>query len=393
MPKKANTRKKSEAPKKAAKAPKRTDHRQVADAAGDDEAPQRPRSFWSGNIAFGLVSVPVSLFVASRSSGTALRMVDADGTPLNRRYFCSREDRPVDSDDIVRGFEVAKDHFVIIEDDELAALAPEKSQEIDLRRFVPLAQIDPMYFERAYLLAPDKGASKAYRLLARIMEDTGRAGIATFVMRGKEYLVAIIAERGLLRAETLRFHDELRTPDDVGLPPLEPGPAQRVERITQAMTELSANDLDRGALANPYSRRLRALAERKLLAGEDVVAAEAGDDALDADDDEPGAEVVDLMAVLKQSLEDEDDDAGGRRAATTRSPARRRAGKERTEGDSDVQAKPRRAPRAAGRKPARQVDLEARPKTELYEVARDLDISGRSAMSRDQLIEAIRARR
>lgn len=114
----------------------------------------------------------------------------------------------------MRGYEVEKDRFILVDDEELVALAPEKSQEIDLKRFVELSEIDPVYFERAYFLAPDRDAVKAYRLLARTMEEAGRAGIATFVMRGKEYLVAIIAEQGFLRAETLRFHDELRIPGD-----------------------------------------------------------------------------------------------------------------------------------------------------------------------------------
>jgi DNA end-binding protein Ku len=363
----------------AAKGPKRADDRREA-AAADDDAPQRPRSFWSGNIAFGLVSVPVSLFVANRSSGTALRMVGADGTPLARRYFCSAEDRPVDNDEIVRGFEIADDHFVVVEDDELAALAPEKSQEIDLRRFVPREQIDPMYFERAYFLVPDRGASKAYRLLARIMEDTGRAGIATFVMRGKEYLVAIIAERGLLRAETMRFHDELRTPADVGLPEIEKAPAAEVERLERAIADLAADELDRESLRDQHGLRLRALAERKLAAGEDVVAAEQSGGTADAADEDGGADVVDLMQVLKRSLADEDDQA---RTGNTQS--------RRGSPTSDRKA-PQRAARAGNRQQPDQ-DLEELPKSALYDAARELDIAGRSSMSRNELIRAIRARR
>ncbi|MFU8815376.1 MAG: Ku protein [Pseudomonadales bacterium] len=339
----------------------------------DDDAPRQPRSFWSGNIAFGLVSVPVSLFVASRASGAGLRMVSADGTPLTRRYFCSSEGVPVDAEEIVRGYEVEKGNFVIVGDEELAALAPEKSQEIDLRRFVPLSQIDPMYFDRAYFLVPDRGASKAYRLLARVMEDVGRAGIATFVMRGKEYLVAIIAERGLLRAETLRFDDELRTPEDVGLPELESAPAAGFRAVQRAMRALAADSLNRDALSDSYSRQLRELVEHKLAAGEGVVAAEE----LEPEEASAGAEIVDLMQVLKQSLEEgeprERKGSAQRKAAAHRKdPAQRKA--------------PRRAPRAAARP-----DLESRPKAELYEQARALDIPGRSSMSKEQLIDAIRS--
>src|SRR5207248_7073669 len=106
----------------------------------------------------------------------------------------------------------------VVTDEELERLAPEKSRDIDLRRFVEAEAIPPMYFERSYFLVPAGGSAKAYRLLAATMEETHRAGIATFVMRGKEYLVAILSENGILRAETLRFSDEIRSPEDVGLP-------------------------------------------------------------------------------------------------------------------------------------------------------------------------------
>lgn len=322
-----------------------------------EDTPARPRSFWSGSIAFGLVTVPVSLFVAQRPSHVSLRMVDENGTPLRRRYFCSAEDRPLDRDEIVRGYEVEKDRYVVVADEELEALAPEKSREIDLKRFVERSQIDPIYFDRAYFLAPDRGAVKAYRLLARAMEDAGRAGIATFVMRGKEYLVAIIAERGVLRAETLRFFDELRSPADVGLPRLEPAKAERVRAVERAMGELAAERLDRDALRDLEAGRLRELAERKLASGTDVVAAEAVAEEVEA---EEGAEVIDLMQVLKRSLEAGPE--GARRRGPRRAPARR----------------------------AGEGELEAQSKTELYERAKALDIEGRSSMNKAELIAAIR---
>ncbi|MEX2542412.1 MAG: Ku protein [Trueperaceae bacterium] len=258
----------------------------------------RLRPFWSGTIAFGLVSLPVSLFVANRGKRVSLRLVDDDGTPLSRRYLCPAEEKPLSNDEIVRGYEVAKDEFVVVSDDELDALAPEKSQEIDLRRFVALSGIDPVYFERAYFLAPDKGASKAYRLLARAMEESGRAGVATFVMRGKEYLVAIIAEKGILRAETLRFHDELRSPEQVGLPALEEVEAARVEELEREIDALADEELDRSELADRQADRMLELVQRKLESGDDVVAAP------EELEPEEGDQTIDLMQVLKQSLEE-----------------------------------------------------------------------------------------
>lgn len=316
---------------------------------------QRPRSFWSGTIAFGLVSIPVSLYVASRSGGIALHMVDGDGTPLRRRWFCSKDAEPLDAGDIVRGYEVEKDQFVIVKDEELEALAPEKSREIDLKRFVPLAQIDPIWFERGYFLAPEKDAVKAYRLLANTMEQERYAGIATFVMRGKEYLVAILGQQGLLRAETLRFHDELRTPDDIGLPALEKADAARVKAMENAISALEADELDPDLLSDAHRRKLRTLIDRKLKEGTDVIEApEAGQD------EEPeSAEVVDLMEILKQSL---GKPAGG--------------------------AAKRGKPRSAGKGGA----LQEYSRSELYARARELDIPGRSKLTRDQLLDAIRAK-
>ncbi len=321
----------------------------------DKAASGRPRPFWSGTVAFGLVSIPVSLYVANRAGGIALRMVDADGTPLRRAYFCSKDSQPLEADDIVRGYEVEQDHYVIVEDEELEALAPEKSREIDLQRFVPLDRIDPIWFERGYFLAPDKGAMKAYRLLARTLEEVGRAGIATFVMRGKEYLVAIIGQQGLLRAETLRFHSELRSPHDVGLPTASKAEAAGVKAMEKEIRALSAEELDREALSDVHRQQLATLIEHKLESGTDIVAApDAGEP-----QEQESAEVVDLMQILKQSL--------------GKSPGRG-------------------APQGRRRGGGKPTPLADRSKTALYERARALGIRGRSSMTREQLIDAIRDR-
>jgi DNA end-binding protein Ku len=134
--------------------------------------PHGPRPFWSGTITFGLVSLPVSLFVATRSKKVSLRMIDDEGKLLARRYFCPKQERALEPEEIVRGYAVEKDKFVAVKDDELDAIAPQKPQEIDLRRFVPVDAIDPMYFERAYFLTLGKGATKPYRLLAKSMKAT-----------------------------------------------------------------------------------------------------------------------------------------------------------------------------------------------------------------------------
>lgn len=256
------------------------------------------RGFWSGNLSFGLVSIPVSLITARRSNRVALRMLSTNGTPLRRRFFCPKDDAALEAHDIVRGYELEKDLFVPVTDDELKAIAPKLSQEIDLRRFVPLDAIDPMYFEHGYFLVPGKRSGKAYRLLAHVMEERGRAGIATFVMRGKQYLVAITARGGLLLAETLRFADELRTAADVGLgKPSEADPGA-VKEFARAIAALRANALDVEELEDTQTRRLLELIESKRRAGKDVVAAPQAPD----EEESSGAEIVDLMKYLKESI-------------------------------------------------------------------------------------------
>ena len=173
--------------------------------AAEPEVAHGPRAFWSGTLTFGLVSVPVDLFPAVRPRRIALRTLGPEQQPLVRRYVCSVDGQPLSREDIVRGYENADGSFTVVSDDELDALEPRKSRDIDLRRFVAREEIPRPLLERPYVLAPAGESTKAYRLLAETMERSGKAGIATFVMRGKEYLAAIFAEGGTLRAVTMRF--------------------------------------------------------------------------------------------------------------------------------------------------------------------------------------------
>jgi DNA end-binding protein Ku len=265
------------------------------DAAGPGEE-RGGRPMWSGTVSFGLVSIPVQLMPGVRHRRVTLRTLDAEGTPLRRRWACSAEDKPIDPEHIVRGYEIEPGRFVVVDDEELAAVAPEKSRDIDVRRFVELSAIDPTFFDRPYFLLPAGGSTKAYRLLAQTMADTEKAAIATFVMRGKEYLIAIIAEGGLLRAETLRFLEEIRSAEYVGLPKGKSAGASAVKATTRAMRDLYADAVAPAELIDERDRRLLELIAEKDRAGRDVVKAEAAP--------EPGdGVVIDLMEKLKQSLE------------------------------------------------------------------------------------------
>jgi DNA end-binding protein Ku len=357
----------------------------VAEHEEDDVG---PRSFWSGTITFGLVSIPVELFPATRSQRVSLRMVAPDGTPLVRRYFCPQEEKELDWDEIVRGYEIDRDTFVVVTDDELEKLAPEKTRDIDLRLFVDAADIDPIHFERAYYLTPGGNSTKAYRLLAATMEQTGKAGIATFVMRGKEYLIAILAGNGILRAETLRFADEVRTPEDVGLPAAEEPPASLVKRMEKAMTALSESALDESELEDRSAERLRRLVAKKERTGTDVVAAPDGEPAPASDG------VIDLMEVLKRSLQGAGNatgDSGGRRSTAARGAGRTASRKKRP---AAAKTGSRKGTATASRTRAGSKwtasHLRKQSKDELYETAKELNIDGRSSMTKDELIDAIR---
>lgn len=286
--------------------------RKPPSAAPDEEAAARTgRPLWSGTVSFGLVTIPVHLLPGVRHHRIALRTLDPEGTPLNRQYVCSAEDLPLEADDIVRGYEVEPGRFVVIEDEELATIAPDKSRDIDVRQFVALREIDPIFYDRPYFLTPAEGSTKAYRLLVQTMERAERAAIATFVMRGREYLVAISAADGLLRLETLRFSDEVRSADSLGLPAVQAAAAADLRAVQREMRAIYADAAATADLVDDRDRALLEMITAKDRSDQDVVTADAAPT--------PGdAVVIDLMERLKQSLE-------GPKAAARRPKRRSRA--------------------------------------------------------------------
>lgn len=336
---------------------------------GKSSGPRGVRGMWSGTISFGLVNVPVDLFPAVRSSSTGLRMLDEDGTPVRRQYYSPANGREVHPEHILRGYEIDKDQYVVIRDEELDRIAPRKSREIDLRHFVDLREIPPQFFQRAYYLTPSGESTKAYRLLAEVMESSQRAGIATFVMRGKEYLVAILAEHGILRAQLLRFEDEIRSPDDVGLPSQEKPERSRVSEFSKTIRKLSTETIDPGEMQDRYAQQLHALVERKQKKGEDVITASVAEpepDEVEEDDDE--MQSVDLLETIRRSLRSAKGSGGNGKHHQPRTPAQSTAEKRLSD------------------------SLERKSKDELYRQAQELDVQGRSSMTKDDLIKALRKR-
>jgi len=268
------------------------------------------RPFWSGTITFGLVSIPVDLVAAVGARNKSMKLVDEEGHPLGRRYWCPKDEKILDNDELVRGYQTESGKMVVVTDEEFAAAAPEKSRDIDLKRFVALDEIPPSFFDRPYFLAPDERAGKAYALLAQTMAKTGKAGIGSFVMRGHEYLIAILAENGILRAEVLRYADELRTPETIGLTKAGKADASLARALAREIDALSKPGLDMAEMADLEAETLRKFAQQKAKQGAGVIAMAELED--DEDDGAATANVIDLMEALRKSL--------GAKAGAARAP-------------------------------------------------------------------------
>jgi DNA end-binding protein Ku len=226
-------------------------------------------------------------------------MLGPDGVPLARQFVCPEDGRVLSDDEIERGYQLEDGRFVVVSEAELERLAPRRSRDIELTRFVERDAVDPVYFERTYLVLPGGEQTKAYRLLAETMEADGRAALADFVMHGKAHAVAILADGGLLRAVTLRYPDELRAAEKMGIAAPRKTDAGRVKRIKRAIEKLKAAKVDEDELRDDATTRLLELARKKLARGADVVRAPevAGEES-----EEAGGELVDLVALIRKRL-------------------------------------------------------------------------------------------
>lgn len=222
-------------------------------------------------------------------------MLGPDGQPLARKYFAEKTGKDLDVDEVIRGYQIDKDKYVVVTDEELERLQPEKTRDIDLKQFVPTDSIPPLYFERGYFLTPAAGSQKAYKLLAETMAKSELAGLATFVMRGKEYLVAIFSDNGVLRAETMRFPDEIRSPSEVGLPKKKEVPKAAVSKFEKLIKNKSKKQFSPAKeLADKQTDDLLKLVKKKEKKRSNVVEVETEGDS--------DRKVIDLVQVLKKSL-------------------------------------------------------------------------------------------
>jgi DNA end-binding protein Ku len=272
------------------------------------------RAVWSGTVSFGLVNLPVKAYSASHDHAVHFNQLDKkNGARVRYQKVSDKTHKVLEANDIELGYETSKGKYVTFTSDELADMQPESTRVLEVADFVDLADIDPIYYERTYWIAPDgEAATGAYRLLLAVMEDEGRVGIGSVVMRNKQYLAAVRPLDGALAMSTMRFADEVVPKSEItGIPRRGKADAKQVKLAKQIIDAL-ATDWDPKRYKDTYTDELRAVIRRKEK-GQTVEVA--------AKDEEKTASVIDLMAALQQSV----DDAKAGRTRKKKAPAKRSA--------------------------------------------------------------------
>ena len=256
------------------------------------------RAISSATISFGLVSIPVKLYSATEASrAMSFNLLHkACGSRLKQQYFCVKEEVPVAREDMAKGYEFAKDQYVMFSPEELKALEEAGTHSADITEFIPAKAIDPVFFDKAYYLGPDKGGAKPYALLARALKETGRCALGRWAARGKQYIVLIRpTDTGLVEGlvmQQLLYAAEVRSMNDVDIPKTEVKPAE-LKLAQQLIEQQSTDKFDPAAYADDVRARIEAAIQKKV-EGQEITMAEQP---------EKGAEVIDLMEALRASLE------------------------------------------------------------------------------------------
>src|SRR5512147_369028 len=267
----------------------------------------------SGTISFGLVSVPVKLYAATKSKSVSFNLLHAkDKSRLRQQYVCATCGEIVERNAMVKGYEYAKDQYAVLTDDELRALEQKTEQSIEIEEFVPIASVDPIYFEKTYLLGPDKGGNKAYRLLREAMHAAGRGAVARFSTRGRQQLVLLREAQGGLMMHALFYADEVRDfseverGDEVTVKPGE------LQLAVQLIEQLASSEFDPKKYKDEYREQAMALIEKKV-AGEEIAVGPART---------AKGQIIDLMEALKASLASKGAEPAAAEKAAARRPAR-----------------------------------------------------------------------
>jgi DNA end-binding protein Ku len=312
-----------------------------------------PRSIWTGAISFGLVTVPVKLYSAvNRKTVRFHQLSGKTGVRIAQKRVDPQSGEEVAYEDIVKGYELAPDRYVVVEPDELATLQPKKTKTIEIEDFVELSQIDPIYYDHPYYLAPGAGGAKPYRLLLEAMDESEKVAIARVVIRSKEQLVAIRAMGDVLEMATMLFADEIASPDELDeLPdPAEVKTTRREVDVAKQLIDSLAGDFDPDKYRDTYREEVLALIERK---------AEGKQIAVQPEAEEVAAPTPDLMSALKASLDavrshGDGEGDGAAKPAKRKAPAKKAAAKAAAAKASAKKPPAKKAPakKAAGKRAA-----------------------------------------
>ena len=268
-----------------------------------------PRAIWSGAISFGLVNIPIKLYAAVSRKTVSFNQLDSrTGARIKYKKVSAADGEEVPAEAIIKGYELSSGAYVTVGDDELASLDPEASRTIDIEEFVDLVDIDPLFYDSAYYVAPDKATTKPYALLTQAMEESGKVGVARFVMRSKQYLCAIRPKDGALVLSTMVYADEVNEPTEIAeVADLEDVTLTKKEldMARQLITSLTVDEFDPERFEDTYRNQVLDLIERKAAGDTEIV---APPEVMSED------KVVDLMAALEASVKEA-------KAARTRHPA------------------------------------------------------------------------
>jgi DNA end-binding protein Ku len=284
------------------------------------------RSIWKGSITFGLVNIPVGLYTAEEREELSLHLLDKRNMARVRYKRVNEETgKEVPWEDTVRGYEFADGRYVVLSDEDLKRASPEKTQTIDILDFVDLDEISPVYFDKPYFLAPDKKGAKSYALLRETLKRTRKVGIATVVIRTKQYLAAVIPQDDVLLLEILRYPHELRKAEDLDLPSGKAGVTDRELDMAERLVEGMVDTWEPSRFKDTYFRDLKKMIDQRVEAGQ----LEKAPPPADEEKKPARSNVVDLMALLKQSVESGGKGAkpAAKKAPAKKTPAKKAAAK------------------------------------------------------------------
>jgi DNA end-binding protein Ku len=253
-----------------------------------------PRSIWNGTVTFGLVNVPIKLYTATESKTVHFHELHAkDEARIEHKRICPKEDKEIPYEEVVKGYEVAPDEYVVLSKEEVAAADPPRGKVIEIESFVPAGQIDPVFYDRTYYVGArgDKGQD-AYRLLYEALRRSEKVGIGRFTFHNSEQLVALRALDGLLGLHKMRFHDELVSGSDLDIPEPQRKPAAREVEMAGSLVSSLESDFDPSRYEDTYRQAVLDLIERKA----------RGEDVQPPQEDEPEQDGDDLMAALEASV-------------------------------------------------------------------------------------------